>query len=146
MSAKDKAKMIATIAMWVMGIVITVSAMSRDFLGTPIPEQNMVWLAIGPLVIAVMGTFMLWVVPELDNVGTVSKSVSVTSEQKAKRQQGDKLSLLLELMDDDEREAFKHLLKRQVLEESGYADGELSYGSETLESLLNDEPARRSRR
>ena len=144
MSAKDKAKMIATIAMWVMGIVITVSAMSRDFLGTPIPEQNMVWLAIGPLVIAVVGTFMLWVIPELDNVETASKTEQSTG--KAKRQQGVKLSLLLELMDEDEREAFKQLLKRQMLEESGYADGELPYGSETLESLLSEGTGRRSRR
>jgi hypothetical protein len=144
MSAKDKAKMIATIAMWLMGIVITVSAMSRDFLGTPIPEQNMVWLAISPLVIAVLGTFMLWVVPELDSTEAASKTEQ--SIGKAKRQQGDKLSLLLELMDDDERQAFKQLLKQQVLEETGYADGELPYGGDTLESLLNEDTGQRARR
>lgn len=143
MSAKDKAKMIATIAMWVMAIVISISGMSQDFLGTAIPENNMVWLAIAPLVIAVMGTFMIWVIPELDSNQAAASNDESTG--KAKRQHGDKLSLLLEMMDEDERAAFKHLLKQQVLEEHRYADGELPYNGDSLESLLTEDSNRRAR-
>jgi hypothetical protein len=54
-------------------------------------------------------------------------------QEKAKRQSDRKLALLLELMDEDERKAFKEALKQQVLE-SG-SDGELPYDAGLLEML-----------
>jgi hypothetical protein len=42
-------------------------------------------------------------------------------------------------MNDDEREAFKEALQRQVLDDARYDDGELPYGSNTLESLMDEE-------
>ena len=65
-------------------------------------------------------------------------------QEKAKRQSDRKLALLLELMDEGEREAFKEALKQRVLE-SG-SDGELPYDVGLLERLDQDRvTSRRSR-
>jgi hypothetical protein len=64
--------------------------------------------------------------------------------EKAKRQLDDKLALLLELMDEDERLAFKEALKQRVL--ASESDGELPYGVGLLETLeQKDGASRRSR-
>jgi hypothetical protein len=65
-------------------------------------------------------------------------------QEKTKRHRDDKLALLLELMDDDERRAFKDALKQRVLD--GEGDGELPYDAELLEALEREQTAsRRSR-
>lgn len=70
--------------------------------------------------------------------------IGAAGQEKTKRHQDDKLALLLELMDNDERRAFTEALKQRVLE--GESDGELPYDAELLEAL-EQEPAasRRSR-
>ena len=46
-------------------------------------------------------------------------------------------------MDDDEREAFKEVLKQRVLADvGGPDDGELPYDAEALETLLNEQRQR----
>ena len=65
-------------------------------------------------------------------------------QEKAKRQPDHKLTLLLELMDEDERVAFKEALKQQVLGRG--SDGELPYGAELLEALEQEQAAARRRR
>ena len=68
-------------------------------------------------------------------------SFRTPGQEKAKRHADDKLTLLLELMDEDERLAFKEALKRRVLESE--SDGELRYGAELLEALDQEEAASR---
>jgi hypothetical protein len=66
------------------------------------------------------------------------------AEGKTKRESGSKLALLLELMDEDERMAFKESLKQQVL--GGESDGELPFEAGLLEAVEQEEAAsRRSR-
>lgn len=62
-------------------------------------------------------------------------------QEKAKRQSDDKLALLLELMDDDERVAFKEALKQRLLESE--SNGELPYGVGLLEVLEQEETSSR---
>jgi len=70
--------------------------------------------------------------------------IGAPGQEKTKRHRDDKLALLLELMDDDERAAFKETLKQQVL--AGESDGELPYDAELLEALEQEQTAsRRSR-
>lgn len=65
-------------------------------------------------------------------------------QEKTKRRQDDKLALLLELMDENERMAFKEALKQRVLDDE--SDGELPYDAELLEALEQEQAAsRRSR-
>jgi hypothetical protein len=91
-----------------------------------------------PLIIGFLVTLVVW-------VGGDSKGQAPPADyEKAKRQPGDtntKLALLLELMDEDEREAFKETLKRRVLDDMTSGDGELLADAATLESLLSDQSA-----
>jgi hypothetical protein len=63
------------------------------------------------------------------------------TQEKAKRQSDSKLALLLELMDEDERTAFKEALKQQALKSE--SDGELSYDVELLEVIEQEDAASR---
>lgn len=62
--------------------------------------------------------------------GFFSKS---RDEEKAKRDRDSSLDLLLGMMNEDERLAFKESLKQRVLE--NVADGELASGEEVLAAL-----------
>jgi hypothetical protein len=63
------------------------------------------------------------------------------TQEKAKRQSDSKLALLLKLMDEDERMAFKEALKQQALKSE--SDGELPYDVELLEAIEQEEAASR---
>lgn len=84
---------------------------------------------------AALATMALWV-PQVFH-----ESVTVTDEvpEKAKHVDSEeaRLRMLMELMDDDEREAFKQTLKQRMLDADPYADGELP-----LSSFLDDEASR----
>lgn len=94
------------------------------------------------MMIAIAATGAVWTLPIFEER---SGTADLTPEQdKAKRQPADKLALLMELMDEAEREAFKEALKQRVLEEAGSrSDGELPYDLETLEALTYGEEAGR---
>ncbi len=66
--------------------------------------------------------------------------------EKSKRGSDDRLSTLLALMDEDERQAFKETLKQRMLDSltQPAADGELPYDSDTLETLLQEQSSRRN--
>lgn len=119
------------------GAIGMVSAMAPFMVEADVPL-----LAVFGLVVALLGTFLFWGLPEVTKIydKRLAANLSETvSPDKAKRQSGDKLALLLELMDDDERAAFKETLKKRTLDNMGYDDGELPYSSDTLASLLGDE-------
>jgi hypothetical protein len=131
-------KVVATITAWFLlaGISITALIVSGDarFSG------DVTAIILVPLVIGLFVTMAIWLAGESDK----HEAAAVTDYEKAKRQPGDantKLRLLLELMDDDEREAFKETLKRRVLDDMTSGDGELLADAATLESLLSDQPA-----
>jgi hypothetical protein len=95
------------------------------------------WLFALPILVALVGTLYIWTM-QMRHEERTSQSARSEEQDKSKRQAGDKLSLLMEIMDDDERKEFKERLKQQVLEETAYgSDGELPYGGETLESLMD---------
>jgi hypothetical protein len=129
-------KMVTTITAWILlaGISITALIVSGDarFSG------DVTAVTLMPLIIGFLVTLVVW-------VGGDSKGQARPADyEKAKRQPGDantKLALLLELMDDDEREAFKETLKRRVLDDMTSGDGELLADAATLESLLSDQSA-----
>ena len=52
----------------------------------------------------------------------------------------------MDLMDEDERQAFKAKLERRVLDNIGYADdGELPAGADSLETLMQEDEVKRLR-
>lgn len=92
------------------------------------------------IIAALIGTVMVWAEPAITARRTHPKS-----GEKAKHNPGDRLALLLDMMDADERAAFKETLKRRVL--ADYApggDGELPYDAESLSAFLNGHKEGRS--
>ena len=143
MNAKEIAKILTTIAMWAIAIVITLSGLSGQFVGNTIAEGHRVWYVLAPMVTVVLTSLMMWGMSE--EAWSENTQETSQSDQKAKRQQGDYLAMLLDLMDDDERQAFMERLEQRALDDAGFSDGELPYGSDTLESLLKENTGKRLR-
>jgi len=96
-----------------------------------------------PILIALVSTIVMW--GDFGRRGQWARFESDQSEA-AKRKRGtdDKFSLLMELMDDDERAAFKEALMRRVLADAADSgDGELPYDAESLEALPYDDESTR---
>lgn len=122
-------KMITTITIWV--ILGAISVMVIIFSeGRFNGDTSM--LTIFPLILAFLATIGIWFGKELF-AGRSAQQVERETE-KAKRDMGmSKLDLLMNMMDEDEREAFKETLKRRVLNEMRLSeDGELPYGADLM--------------
>ena len=131
-------RMFVTIMMW---ISIAVTEFGIAIYGA-VSKRDITLPLMIPLIIAFLGTLAIWVIPEYLASRSAPESTHADSS-KTKRQGVDKLSLLLELMDDEERAAFKKRLERQVLEEANVGeDGELPDEGNTLESLFYEEGKR----
>ena len=124
------AKAVSTITMWIFLSAVSIVALAADTdtTGQIASQESLVPLVIVPLIIALIGTFVIWGLPEVTKNKDAGKLAAQLDESagKAKRQAGsrqeERLALLLEMMDEDEREAFKASLKRQVLEDAAYHD------------------------
>ncbi len=126
MSSSDRGGLLATIwfSMALVAIGIAVGSSSPALLAVPIS-------------VALIMTIALVLVPDVVAVLTAQR-------EKAKREPQDRLSMLLELMDEDERAAFKESLKRRVLDDIGRTDdGELPADDATLAALLDEEQAQK---
>ncbi len=116
-------RMIVIIGMW---LAVGISLFSMGIYGAETGHD------IGRLFIL---TILITTVATLVLAGALPGLSFESSEQeKAKRRSDDKLSLLMELMDEDERFAFKEVLKQRMLD-PGIDDGELASGIELLDAL-----------
>jgi hypothetical protein len=126
-------RMAVIIGMWV---AVGIGLLSVGIYGAE-TGRDVGWLFASVVLISVFTTIIL-------SGALPGFSFRSPGQEKAKRQSDRKLALLLELMDEGEREAFKEALKQRVLE-SG-SDGELPYDVGLLERLDQDgATSRRSR-
>jgi hypothetical protein len=137
---KDLEKSILTLIAWIGCFVLAIHAMNTD-------------MTIG-IILAFAGAFgfpmLLWGDEEqiseffmgdssADDDEKQATSASQTSDKlKRKDSYDQKMRLLMELMDDDEREAFKQTLKDQVINRynhlaDGLVDGELPFDAEEFD-------------
>ncbi len=77
---------------------------------TPGPEASALLLALVPIFVAVMWTALAWFRGAFDKTATTTSTNNIENAPISY-----KMALLLEMMSDDEREALKHDLRRQVL-------------------------------
>lgn len=92
------------------------------------------------LMTAILATVFLGVLPGLFTTKREER-------EKAKRSPQDHVAVLLEMMDDDERAAFKAELKQRILNDvDRVQDGELPLGDTTLAALLSDDGTSRAKR
>jgi hypothetical protein len=127
MSSSDISKTAILATMW----------FSVGMLEIPVAEAGQFGFGfIFPLLVACFMTIILWMGPEI-------MSMILENKGKIKRDSTDSLSVLMALMDEDERQEFKQQLKQRMLDNvsRGSVDGELPLDSESLESLLDEENA-----
>ena len=135
---ENLAKSILTMAIWLFvgGIAITALIVTE---GNGDPEG----ILIPSFLTSLMATFIIWGIPELAGKRGERQQVSSRhrfGQSKSKRNvssSDERMSMLMALMTEDEREDFKETLKRRVLADSRLnADGEFMTDDESLDSLL----------
>ena len=151
-------KVFLTLMIWGFAMGPTQSAIDMIDYRAPELTSEIMPMAVMAVMAGIFGTILIWGIPEfikLYNFRVASQGLEETgSQEKAKRDghsgHSEKLSLLLELMDEDEREAFKEMLRQQVLRESddydSVDDGELPAAAATLAALLDDDSYNQSLR
>lgn len=132
----DLNKLIPTVVIWLVSLGICLAVLLN-----PNPEE---WIIAIPLIVAGASTGLIWQADaDRAKYERVSgHSTRLDSVEKAKRDPDAKMRLLLEMMDEDERQAFKESLKRQVMRNAGMNDGELDDEGVSLSSLLNEQEKR----
>ncbi len=98
----------ATLVIWILATIMSIVALTNASAG--MLED---WVVAVPLGVALIATLAVW-------ESSKSESSSKSSEQaSSSAKKGDStaynMALLMEMMDDDEREEFKSQLKRRIL-------------------------------
>ena len=115
-------KVAVVIAIW---IAVAIIGFGMAIYGSETGRSLLVYYLL-PLLIALAGTVLVWILPV--NLGTQT--------EKTKRQAGDRLELLLDLLDEDERAALRDTLRQRLADEvADGSDGELPYDADTLEAM-----------
>ncbi|TVR20443.1 MAG: hypothetical protein EA396_10680 [Anaerolineaceae bacterium] len=144
MFTKNALKSFTSIVIWGLCTLIAIVAIGTSGAG----ESG--WTVVIALIAAMMSTLFIW----SDDSGNASasnkKSAEAAKAGKSKRgannPQAEKMHLLMELMSEDEQQAFKEALKAQVLRDSRHlVDGELPYDAELFDPKEFDAPDKRLR-
>lgn len=137
----DLGRLIISIVIWVgcVGIAVTTLITNNSIIGV-----------IFPLIMAVAGTVALWggdnsaKHPTQRRFGPPSH---INTKLKRESSYEEKMRLLMEMMDEDERQEFKQMLKRQVLNQntphSNLVDGEMPFDMDLDDIFEPDERQRR---
>ncbi|MFW5749046.1 MAG: hypothetical protein ACOCYT_05480 [Chloroflexota bacterium] len=144
----DIARAFTTFFMWLFLVSVSIIAVSNNAVFGSGGIEEMITV-IMPLLVGMIGTMAIW---RDSGQGTrswdkreMARSQSdnmVDRARKAKHGEGDRHALLMALMTEEEREALKDGLRRQMFD--SYDDGELPGNAESLGRLL-DEDARQAR-
>lgn len=130
-------KVLVTGFIWMVCLLISLA-----ILFTPAIDSE--WVLSLPLGVAFFSTMAIYMSDADKSKHEAGRGDGTVTIEKAKRDAGDpadaKMRLLLELMDDDERQAFKETLKRQMLQRSHLDDGEVD--SVSVEALLDSQDKR----
>lgn len=130
------------------GIIWVISGLIIIFAVTNVNTNYTDTVIVAPLIAALIGTGIIWL-PDIIRVS--QEGAERESAGKLKRRPSDesRYDLLMQMMDDDEREIFKETLKRRVLEDARYGgsrygeDGELPMDADSLSDFIDHEPRRR---
>ena len=152
MSTLQRMKVLTTIALWVIAALVVIRAMEPEVMSQLSSGDSVIGFVAMALVLAIGGTFLFWVLPEMrrmEHADKLAKLDPETESEKTKRRGGarsdEQLALLFELLDEAERETFKERLQQRVLDNLRYSEGELPYTGATLAALLDEEKPQRRR-
>lgn len=135
-------KMAATALIWIIcGLIVIfgVVDVNSNYTDTVI---------VAPLIAALIGTGIIWM-PDIIRASQEGASSSQTGKSKRRPSGESRYDLLMQMMDSDEREAFKAALRQRVLDDASYGrsrygeDGELPMDANALSDFIDDAPRRR---
>jgi hypothetical protein len=143
-------RIILMVVVWIALGSIAASAIGAAHLSGNIDANAITIIA---MVMATVSTIAIWLGPEWVTARRGGSQTHYISGEWEKAKRGannlpedSRLALLLELMDEDERQAFKERLQRQVLDEAYLTDdGEIAYRGQSLKTLLEDEAEQHQR-
>src|SRR5690606_12620153 len=120
----EEPRLIITVIMWgVLGIISLMSVLMSPELGS-----NALIGILSPLALGILSLFLIWILPELvlgnDSPFKTNTRVEHHRQPEEKSKRMSKLDILMEMMDKDERYAFKEMLKQRML--NNLTDGELN--------------------
>ena len=143
MQIKNGIQWFLTFVLWIVALGATRDVVTSVDSVSPSLTAEIIPLIVFTALYAVFGTMILWGGPEFARLYRLKmtgqfEGTSGKAKREDKTQRNDKMSLLMDLMDDDELAAFKTTLKQRVMEDMHYDDGELPYDDETLVSLLDE--------
>ncbi len=101
---------VATIAIWIATTIISVFALMFEG-----------WAVAIPLGVALVATLAIWV-PSSERSSHADKGSGGYSSEKRGDNSAYTMALLMEMMDEDEREEFKSQLKRRILSGESVTD------------------------
>lgn len=135
-------KVVVTGFIWLVCLIISLALVFM------LPGLDSEWLLTIPLGMAFFSTMAIYMSDSDKAKHQAKQGDGTVTIEKAKRDAGvtgsdpteAKMRLLLELMDEDERQAFKETLKRQMLANSHFDDGEVD--GIAMEALLEDQEKR----
>lgn len=130
-------KVIMTLGIWLACIILAIVA--GDYVTSFSEAMQAGAMALGAPLLA---TFFVWGIPAISQRGHPNVEDQHAGREKPKRRAAseDRMALLMDLMTEDEREAFKQVLKRQILAERRLTDdGEFVMDSAPLGSLLYED-------
>lgn len=109
----DKGRETATIVIWGATAFISFFALMSDG-----------WVVSIPLGVALIATMVIWITSAIEKT-----SANQTNQKSSPERKGDStaytMALLMEMMDEDEREEFKSQLKRRILSGESVTDESL---------------------
>jgi hypothetical protein len=136
---RDTVRLIASMFIWaVIGLIPLLSLAIAEEIAAPVA-----WITLFGMAFAYAATRQIW------NLGGEEDEKKQSGDYAGKRKRGSgdtKADMLLALMDDDEREAFKEALKQRMLDSSARLsdDGEIEseFDVTSLEALLREDRER----
>lgn len=133
-------RIILTGVIWMMLGAIAITAVLNSQYSNLDPNA----IAIAAMVMGAITTGLLWSSGSKEEKTDPKRGhfVTIGGDTKAKRGQDStdaRLTLLMEMMDEGELEAFKERLKRQILDEAYVTeDGEISYRGTSMNNFLDE--------
>lgn len=111
--------------------------------------SGMAWIIIPVLIAALIATGLVWISEAISTAAQAradyyqrvgEKGMRLEKSKRSGNDESANLALLLDMMDPDEREEFKNILKRRVLQEHRFSDdGEVFHEATPLEALFDED-------
>ena len=141
MQPDNRTRWLVTLVMWFAAAAVSWKSLDMVQAGGFMLESTASTAIIASMLAALLGTVVMWGLPELAAMlrPRAQSDHEVTEKNKRDFLRGDQMALMMSLLDDDEWMAFKAMLHERVLSRVSHDDGELPLTPEALEAMMSQE-------